>query len=390
MAVDVQSVTANWNYPTQIRFGPGRIRELPEVCAAFGIHRPLIVTDPGLAELAFVVEAVRSCRDAGLVVEVFFRIKPNPVGRNVEDGVAVYHAGAHDGMICLGGGSAMDAGKAIAFMAAQSLPIWRFEDKGDNWKAASSAIAPIIAIPTTSGTGSEVGRASVILDEDVHTKKIIFHPQMMPAMVIADPELTVALPPTITAWTGMDALAHCLEAYCAPGFHPMADGIAAEGIRLTKEWLPVAVADGTDIAARANMMVAASMGATAFQKGLGAIHSLSHPVGAFYDTHHGLTNAVFMPYVLAFNRAAISERMVRLAAWLGLQDPGFDAIMSWVLDLRSTIGIPHTLAGLGVDAQREEAICAMALEDPTAPSNPVTLDFDGARSIFRNALNGVV
>ena len=390
MAVDAQSLTANWSYPTQIRFGPRRIRELPQICAELGMRRPLVVTDPGLADLPVLQGAIRACRSAGLATELFFRIRPNPVGRNVEDGVAVFRAGSHDGVVCFGGGSAMDTGKAIAFMAGQTLSIWRFEDRGDNWKAASNAVAPIIAIPTTSGTGSEVGRASVILDEEVHTKKVIFHPRMMPAVVIADPELTVGLPPTITAWTGMDALAHCLEAYCAPGLHPMADGIAAEGMRLIKEWLPIAVADGSDIAARANMMIAASMGATAFQKGLGAVHSLSHPVGAFYDTHHGLTNAVFVPYVLAFNRTAIADRMARLAAWLNLPDPEFDAIMAWVLDLRSTIGIPHTLAGLGVDDQKEQEICAMALEDPTAGSNPVALDLDGARSIFRSALTGTL
>ncbi|MCH7486605.1 MAG: iron-containing alcohol dehydrogenase, partial [Proteobacteria bacterium] len=327
-------MTGNWNYPTAVRFGAGRINELAKVCASLGMTRPLLVTDPGLAALPMVTGAVADCRAAGLGVAVFHNLRPNPVGRNVTDGVAAYRSGGHDGVIAFGGGSAMDTAKAIALMAGQERPLWDFEDVGDNWRRAEvSAIAPIVAVPTTAGTGSEVGRAAVITEEDTHTKKIIFHPRMLPGVVISDPALCVGLPPHITAATGMDAFAHCLEAYSAPAFHPMADGIALEGMRLVHDWLPAAVKDGTDLAARANMMAAASMGATAFQKGLGAIHSLSHPVGAIYDTHHGLTNAVFTPYVLAFNRPAIEDRMARLARYLGLAKPSFEGVMDWVLAL---------------------------------------------------------
>jgi alcohol dehydrogenase len=322
--------------------------------------------------------------------KVFSDIKQNPVEANVTTGVAVFRAGTHDGVIAFGGGSALDAGKLIAFMAGQTRPLWDFEDVGDWWtRANAAAIAPVVAVPTTAGTGSEVGRAGVVTDERSHTKKIIFHPAMMPKIALCDPVLTVGMPPVITAGTGMDALAHCIEAYCAPGFHPLADGIAAEGVRLVKENLPRAVKDGNDLEARTNMMAAAAMGATAFQKGLGAIHALSHPVGALYDTHHGMTNAVFMPYVLAFNRKAIEERIKRLSAYIGLR-PNFRAFLEWVLALRVEIGVPHTLAGLNVGDDKIEQIVAMAPDDPTAGGNPVTFDKRAARTVFRRALEGRV
>jgi alcohol dehydrogenase class IV len=307
---------ANWNYPTAIRFGVGRIAELPDACRSLGIERPLLVTDPALAEMAMVKEAC-AATGAGL----FSTIHPNPTGADVDAGLKAYREGRHDGVIAFGGGSALDVGKVIAFMSGQSRPLWDFEDREDWWTRADAAgIAPIIAVPTTAGTGSEVGRAGVIHDEEAGLKKIIFHPKMLPAIVILDPALTVGLPPKVTAATGMDALSHCIEAACAPGFHPFADGIAAEGVRLIHGWLVRAVEDGTDLDARGNMLAAAAMGATAFQKGLGATHALSHPIGALRGTHHGLTNAVLMPYVLAFNREAIEERLARLAAYIGLAD----------------------------------------------------------------------
>src|SRR5689334_13327279 len=343
MANDAAALRGNWNYPTSMRFGVGRIAELPDACKQLGFKKPLLVTDPGLAKLPMIQEALASLKAAGLQAGLFSDIKGNPIAKNVEDGLKVFRTGGYDGIIAFGGGSALDAAKTIAFMAGQTRPMWDFEDIGDNWtRADPKGIVPTIAVPTTSGTGSEVGRASVITNESTHTKKIIFHPKMLPSIVISDPVLTVGLPPHVTAATGMDALAHCLEAYCAPGFHPMADGIAVEGMRLVKTSLPTAVKDGKNLVARADMMAAASMGATAFQKGLGAIHSLSHPVGAVYDTHHGLTNAVFMPYVLAFNRPAIEGKITRLAAWLGLPDPGFQIFTRRVLELRDQIGIPHT------------------------------------------------
>ncbi len=287
---------STWSYPTSIHFGAGRISELPDACLSLGIDRPLLVTDGGLAKLPMLRDAAVDCEQAGLAIDVFSDIKSNPVEKNVTDGVAALNAGGHNGVIAFGGGSALDVGKVIAFMAGQTRPLWDFEDIGDRWtRADPDGILPIIAVPTTAGTGSEVGRAGVIGSQSTHTKKVIFHPKIMPALVISDPLLTVGLPPNLTAWTGMDALAHCLEAYCAKGFHPMADGIALEGMRLIKRFLQRAVNDGNDIEARSGMLAAAAMGATAFQKGLGGIHALSHPVGALYDTHHGLTNAVFMP-----------------------------------------------------------------------------------------------
>jgi alcohol dehydrogenase class IV len=315
-------------------------------------------------------------------------VKPNPVESNLAAGVEAFRSGGHDGVVAFGGGSGLDTGKLVAFMAGQSRPVWDFEDVGDWWtRADADRIAPIVAVPTTAGTGSEVGRAGVITDERTHTKKVIFHPKMMPKVVIADAELTVGMPPMITAGTGMDAVAHCLEAYCAEFYHPMAAGIAAEGLRLAFENLPKAFRNGNDLEARAHMMSAAAMGAAAFQKGLGAIHALSHPVGALYDTHHGMTNAVFMPYVLAFNRRAIEEKIARLAGYLGISG-GFDGFLKAVLDLRAAIGVPNTLTGLKVDGSKRDLIGEMAIVDPTAGGNPVALTKENALTIFNAALEG--
>jgi alcohol dehydrogenase class IV len=382
--------TANWSYPTAVRFGPGRIKELADACRAAGITRPLLVTDAGLAKLPITTQAFGLLKEAGLPVALFSDVQSNPVESNVEAGLAVFRSGGHDGVVAFGGGSGLDTGKVIAFMAGQTRPLWDFEDIGDWWtRADPDKIAPVVALPTTAGTGSEVGRAGVVTQEATHTKKVIFHPKMMPRVVICDPELTVGMPPSITMGTGMDALAHCLEAYCAPSYHPIAEGIAVEGMRLIFVNLPKAVANGNDVDARAHMMSAAAMGAAAFQKGLGAIHALSHPVGALYNTHHGTTNGTFMPYVLVFNRPAIEAKIERLAGYLGIAG-GFDGFLAAVLDLRKKIGVPHDLAGLGVDGSRVDTIVEMSLEDPTAGGNPVPLTKEGSRKIFDAALKGDV
>ena len=380
----------NWNYPTAVRFGAGRIAELAEAIKLAGFAKPLVVTDPTLAAMPMVQKAMDALTAASLPATLFSDIKANPVEANLDAGLAAFRAGGHDGVVAFGGGSALDAGKLIAFMAGQERPVWDFEDVGERWTLANTnGIAPVVAVPTTAGTGSEVGRAAVLTNETTRVKKIIFHPAMMPKVAICDPELTVGMPPIITAGTGMDALAHCLEAFCAPSYHPLADGIAAEGVRLVKDHLARAVKNGGDLEARANMMAAAAMGATAFQKGLGAIHALSHPIGALYDTHHGRTNAVLMPYVLAFNRKAIEDKIKRLAAAVGLR-PNFRAVLSWILDLRAQIGIPHTLGELGVGEDRIDTIVAMAPQDPTAGGNPLPLDKRAARTILRRALDGRV
>ena len=390
----MSNLVSKWNYPTTVRFGAGRIKELPEVLKEVGIANPLFVTDPGLAKLPVVASTLKLLSDAGVPHGVFSDVKPNPVESNLYAGIEVYKAGKHDGVIAFGGGSALDLTKLIAFQAHQSRPVWDFEDIGDWWtRADASKIAPIVAVPTTAGTGSEVGRAGVLTHEASHTKKVIFHPKMMPAIVIADPELTAGMPPFITAGTGMDALAHCLEAYCAPGYHPMADGIALEGMRLSFENLPKAFANGADLVARAHMMSAAAMGATAFQKGLGATHSLSHPIGALYDTHHGMTNAVFMPYVLAFNRPAIEERIARAAAYLGI-DGGFDGFAKAVLDLRAELKVPHTLPefikDFAPDDARRNLIADMAIVDPTAGGNPLELTKEAALALLDKAIRGTI
>ena len=382
--------TANWSYPTAVRFGPGRIKELADACRAAGITRPLLVTDAGLAKLPITEKALGLLKEAGLPVALFSDVQSNPVESNVEAGLAVFRSDGHDGVVAFGGGSGLDTGKVIALMAGQTRPLWDFEDIGDWWtRADPEKIAPVVAVPTTAGTGSEVGRAGVVTQEATHTKKVIFHPRMMPRVVICDPELTVGMPPSITMGTGMDALAHCLEAYCAPSYHPIAEGIAVEGMRIIFVNLPKAVANGNDLEARAHMMSAAAMGAAAFQKGLGAIHALSHPVGALYNTHHGTTNAVFMPYVLVFNRPAIEAKIERLAGYLGIPG-GFDGFLAAVLDLRKKTGVPHDLKELGVDGSRVDTIVEMSLVDPTAGGNPVPLTKEGSRKIFDAALKGDV
>ncbi len=380
---------SNWNYPTAIRFGAGRISELAEQCRQHGILRPLLVTDAGLANAGITQASLAALRSAQLGADLFADIRPNPIGANLDAGVAAYRQGGHDGVVAFGGGSGLDMGKLIAFMSGQTRPVWDYEDIGDWWTRADPAgIAPVIAVPTTAGTGSEVGRAGVVTDEATHTKKIIFHPRMMPVVVICDPELTVGMPAKITAGTGMDALSHCLEAYCAPGFHPLADGIAVEGMRLVAEALPRVVANPQDLEARAQMMAAAAMGATAFQKGLGGMHALAHPIGALCDTHHGMTNATLMPYVLNFNRTAIDARIARLAAYLGLAQPSFKGFLQFILDLRAQIGVPHTLRELGVAADRAALVAEMAVADPSAGGNPVPLDVQATRSIFDAAWAG--
>jgi len=322
---------------------------------------------------------------------LFAKVKGNPTGRNVDDGLAALKAGGHDGVIAFGGGSALDAAKAIALMWKQTRPLWDFEDIGDWFKRVDpDGMLPVVAVPTTSGTGSEVGRASVITDEATHVKKIIFHPKMMPGIVISDPELTVGLPPHVTAATGIDAYVHSFEAYCAPGFHPMAEGIALEGMRLVKEYLPRAFKDGKDIEARGQMLAAASMGAAAFQKGLGGVHALAHPIGAVYDTHHGLTNAVLLPYVMVHNKAAIAERMNLLARVLDLPGGGFDAVLKWTLDFRAALKIPHTLKEIGVDDARAAEIGAMAEKDPSAGGNPCPVTAKDLEVVFRAAVAGKI
>ena len=379
------SLRGNWNYPTTIWAGPGRIDELAKACALAGITRPLIVTDEGLIRAPMIRSALAALKDSAL----FGAVRGNPALSHVEAGLKTFRVGGHDGVVAFGGGSALDAGKVVAFMSGQTRPLWDFEDIGDWWTRADPAgIAPVVAVPTTAGTGSEVGRAGVILNEETHQKKIIFHPQMMPRVVIADAELTVGLPPAITAATGIDAFVHCFEAFCAPGFHPLADGIALEGMRLIHRFLPRAYADGRDIEARAQMLAAASMGATAFQKGLGGVHAIAHPVGSWFNTHHGLTNAVILPYIMTFNRNAIADKTDVIARVLDLPVRGFDGFLAWVLAMRRELGIPHSLAAIGVSADKAAIIGREAAIDPSAGGNPIPVDAAQLEHVFRAAVNG--
>ena len=383
---DENILRANWSYPNAISFGAGRIAELAEVCAAAEISRPLLVTDATLIDLPPAQRVRDVLADAGMEYGVFTEVDANPNSDNLTAGVAAFRAGGYDGVVALGGGSGLDLGKLIAFMAGQTRVVWDFEDVGDWWRRAdATTIAPIVAVPTTAGTGSEVGRAAVLLDLQNEVKKIIFHPQMLPRAAICDAELTVGMPPAITAGTGMDAFVHCLEAYCAPFYHPMSLGIALEGMRIVLENLPRAFADGNDLSARAQMMSAAAMGAVAFQKGLGAAHAISHPLGALYHLHHGMTNAVVLPAVLRFNRPAIESHIAAAANYLNVSG-GFDGFCEHVMELRHTLHVPKSLREMGVDDKRADDIAKMAVVDPSAAGNPVPLTVDSARQLFLDCL----
>ena len=378
----------NWNYPTSIWFGLDRIKEIQKACDELKINNPLIVTDPGILKTDIIKKINSSLKNEA---NIFSEVQSNPTGANVEEGVKFFNKENHDGVIAVGGGSGMDTGKGIAFMSKQERPLWDFEDIDDWWtRARADVIFPIIAIPTTAGTGSETGRASVFTNELTKEKKIIFHPKMLPSKVILDPYLTVPLPPSLTAFTGMDALAHCLEAYSSEIFHPLSQGIALEGMKIIKDNLVKVFNDGNDIEARANMLVTSCMGSIAFQKGLGAIHSLSHPVGAIYNTHHGLTNAVFMPYVLKRNEKAIKDKITDLSKYLNLPNPSFQSFLDWVIDLRKLLKIPHTLKDLIHEDSKLEIMSKMALNDPSTASNPIKLEKNDFLNLYKNSFNGLL
>ena len=381
-------MSMNWNYPTTIWFGDQRINEIQKACESLNIHKPLIVTDPGILKTG-IIEKINSSLNTK--ANIFSDVQSNPTGNNVELGVSYFNSNAHDGVIAVGGGSGMDVGKGIAFMAGQDRPLWDFEDVGDYWtRANSEAIQPIIAVPTTAGTGSETGRAGVYTNEETKEKKIIFHPKMLPSIVILDPELTVPLPKSLTAFTGMDALAHCLESYCSNFFHPFSQGIALEGMFIVKNNLINAYHDGSNLDARGSMLAASSMGSIAFQKGLGAIHSLSHPVGAMYNIHHGLTNAVFMPYVLKRNKKIIEEKIISLSRYLNLEDQTFEGFMNWILYLRKELLIPHTLKDLIQDDSKFEEMSKMAKDDPSTGGNPITLEINDFYNLYKDSYSGIL
>ena len=378
----------NWNYPTTVWVGKNRIDDLASACENLNIKNPLLVTDKDLIELPFIKNILASLKKKFSQLRVFSNFSGNPIGENVEEGVEIFKKNNNDGVVTIGGGSALDVGKAIAFMSAQTRPIWDFEDIGDYWKRANNNIFPIIAIPTTAGTGSETGRASAIINKKTGVKKIIFHPKFLPSIVILDPMLTVDLSPRLTAATGMDALAHNLEAFCAPGFHPMADGIALEGIKLIKTSLITAFNDGRNIEARQNLLAASSMGSTAFQKGLGAIHSLSHPVNSKFNMHHGLSNAIFMPYVLTFNKKFIEKRISTISSFIGLEN-NFKSFLDWIITLRKELKIPHKLSELiQIKPDQIEELSQMALEDPSTATNPSKLKKEDFKKMYEYSIEG--
>ena len=382
----------NWNYPTTMWVGENRINDIAIACKSLGITKPLLVTDKGLVDSDIVKNTLSILKIQNINTKLYSNVVGNPTGKNVNEGVESFKKNNCNGVIAFGGGSGLDVGKAVAFMSGQTLPIWDFEDKGDNWtKANSDKIAPIIAVPTTAGTGSETGRASVILNEETGVKNIIFHPKFLPSIVILDPVLTIGLPPKLTAATGMDALAHNLEAYCAPNYHPMADGIALEGMKLINKWLLKAVNNGSNLEARMNMITAASMGSTAFQKGLGAIHSLSHPVNALNNVHHGLSNAIFMPYVLTFNKDVIEDKIIKICDYLEFKDRSFDGFINWILELRKKLNIPHKLSDVIDEKDFElDRLSKMALNDPSTGGNPKKLTEADMKLMYQHSMSGIL
>ena len=395
-------IKSNWAYPTTVWFGSGRIVDLPKACKVLGIKKPLFVTDSDLVKTEMVANAVQSNNKNSIPTKVYSEVKGNPVSGQVIKGVEVFKNGNHDGVIAFGGGSSLDVGKSIALLESNNRPLWDFSGEGSFWTENNynesmaknkmsnpDNIRPIIAIPTTAGTGSEISRAAAIINENTNVKKIVFHPKMLPTLTILDPKLTLGLPSFLTAATGMDAFAHNLEAYCASGYHPMADGIALEGMWLIKKWLITAVNEGKNIEARGNMLTASSMGATAFQKGLGAIHSLSHPVNSVFNIHHGLSNAVFMPYVLTFNRSAIEAKIAKLSEYIELKNPSFNSFIDWVLDLRDKIKIPHKLSECAKITDKDiEKLSPMALNDPCTPENPKKTTLDDMKLMYRHSIEG--
>ena len=392
----------NWGYPNTVWFGNGRIKDLPKACKVLGIKNPLFVTDKDLAKAKMVEDTLEINKRAKLPTAIFSDLKGNPLGSQVKKGVEVFKNGNHDGVIAFGGGSSLDVGKSIVLQAALNKPLWDFTDGGSFWNENNFSesmaknkisnpdnLKPFIAIPTTAGTGSETSRAAAIINDETKVKKIVFHPRMLPTLTILDPKLTIGMPAFLTAATGMDAFAHNLEAYCAPGYHPMADGIALEGMWLIKKWLTTAVNEGENLEARGNMLTASSMGATAFQKGLGAIHSLSHPVNSVFNIHHGLSNAVFMPYVLTFNRSAIENKIAKLSEYLELKEASFNSFVDWVLDLREKIKIPHKLSDCAKITDKDiEKLSPMALNDPCTPENPKKTSLDDMKLMYQRSLEG--
>ncbi len=384
--MEIQNI--NWNYPTNMWFGLNRIKDIQKACDDLNIKNPLIVTDPGILQTDIINKINNSLNQKA---NIFSDVKSNPTGQNVEEGIKQFNQNNHDGVIAVGGGSGMDTGKGIAFMSKQNRPLWDFEDIGDWWTRANrDVIFPIIAVPTTAGTGSETGRASVFTNEETKEKKIIFHPKMLPSIVILDPDLTIPLPPSLTAFTGMDALAHCLEAYSSNNFHPLSQGIALEGMKIIKDNLILVYNDGKNLKARANMLATSSMGSIAFQKGLGAIHSLSHPIGAIYNTHHGLTNAVFMPYVLLRNKEVIESKIIDLSRYLNLPQPSFNTFLDWILELRQSLSIPHTLKDLIDDESNFEKMSLMAFNDPSTASNPIELNDKDFLKLYQQSFDGIL
>ena len=392
----------NWGYPNTVWFGNGRIKDLPKACKVLGIKNPLFVTDKDLAKVKMVEDTLEINKRAKLPTAIFSDLKGNPLGSQVKKGVEVFKNGNHDGVIAFGGGSSLDVGKSIVLQAAVNRPLWDFTDGGSFWNENNFSesmaknkisnpdnLKPFIAVPTTAGTGSETSRAAAIINDETKVKKIVFHPRMLPTLTILDPKLTLGMPAFLTAATGMDAFAHNLEAYCAPGYHPMADGIALEGMWLIKKWLIKAVNEGENLEARGNMLTASSMGATAFQKGLGAIHSLSHPVNSVFNIHHGLSNAVFMPYVLTFNRSAIENKIAKLSEYIELKEASFNSFVDWVLDLREKIKIPHKLSDCAKITDKDiEKLSPMALNDPCTPENPKKTSLDDMKLMYKHSLEG--
>ena len=361
----------DWSFPVPIAYGPGRLKEIAGFCRDAGMSRPLVVTDRGSAALPFLADLMRLLSEGGLHAALYSEISPNPRDDEIAGGRAMFRDGGHDGIIAIGGGSGMDGGKAIALTATNDIDLWAFEfEQTPPDMSAHAPFPPLITIPTTAGTGAETESTAMITDTAKGMKWCIWHAELKPALALLDPEITLGLPPHLTAWTGADALVHAIEAYCVPGFHPLCDGVALEGLRLVARWLPVAVAEPGNLQARGAMLAGSCLAGVAFLKGLGMVHAVSHMVGAEYDTQHGLTNAVLLPSVLRFNAGHIEDKVTPMAQAMGLTETGFDAVHAHICALLDDIGIPKTLADIGVSEDCAARIAAKALQDSAAGTNP--------------------
>ncbi len=377
----------DWGFPVPIAYGPGRLTEIGQRCVAMGIRNPLIVTDHGSRNLEFISRLQTFLAAAGLTSALFCEISPNPIDSEISFGRAAFRNGTHDAIIAIGGGSAMDGGKAICLTANNSIDLWDFEFEQPAPKIASkNAFPKLITIPTTAGTGAETESTGMVTHSVKAMKFCVWHPDLKPSLALLDPELTVGLPANMTAWTGADALVHAIEAFLVPGFNPLCDGLALEALSLISTWLPVVVAEPQNITARGGMHVGSCLAGISFLKGLGLVHAISHMIGAEFNTHHGLTNAIILPVVLRFNLPGMQDKVRRMAEAMGMSDHSIDGFITAVEAMLDEIKIPKSLGEIGVPIDCAARIATKALKDSAARTNPRSATLAEVQALTQTAI----